>query len=274
MKQVSIIIPLFNQTALLNQTLLCLEQQTWKDFEILIVDNASDSPLSIPETCKKLDLKYLYLKKNHYYAQAVNLGISLTGTNRILILNSDVHLNKDYLHELLEVFNRDATIQCAHGLLLDTKGNVDSCGIRTGLCLQPVDVKHIDRPWEGPPGASFMISRDLCENLIERYGSVLDSDISFYYSDLAFACRLNEQGMKSLLVKNASGIHHRSSSVLMKKTPLLLFTYPKLSPEFKKLLMENRRSFKKKYFRFSKHSWRIPFIVLYDLMTICLKKTG
>ena len=79
MQEVTIVIPNYNGKRLLENCLKTLEQQTYKDFKVLVVDNGS-SDGSTEVSSEKLELEIVSLKENLGFCGAVNLGIQKTKT--------------------------------------------------------------------------------------------------------------------------------------------------------------------------------------------------
>ena len=85
MQEVTIVIPNYNGKRLLENCLKTLEQQTYKDFKVLVVDNGS-SDGSTEVSSEKLELEIVSLKENLGFCGAVNLGIQKTKTPYLILL--------------------------------------------------------------------------------------------------------------------------------------------------------------------------------------------
>ncbi len=88
-KALSVLIPTFNRPDALMECLAHLERQTFKDFEVVVVDDGStDSTLQQLETySSKSPLAIRYVsQKNSVPRRARNLGISLLQTPICLML--------------------------------------------------------------------------------------------------------------------------------------------------------------------------------------------
>ena len=72
----SVIIPTLNRKNLLKRALLSLRNQTFKNFEVVIVDDMSnDGSYEMIKTFNDLDLKYIENCSNGIIAKSRNLGI-------------------------------------------------------------------------------------------------------------------------------------------------------------------------------------------------------
>ena len=104
----SIIVPVFNRPDEVDELLLSLLNQTFTDFEVLIVEDGSQKPCD--EVCKKhadrLDLHY-FMKPNSGPGQSRNYGAERAKGEYLLILDSDVVLPKGYLNAIEEELKRE-----------------------------------------------------------------------------------------------------------------------------------------------------------------------
>lgn len=108
MQEVTIVIPNYNGKRLLENCLKTLEQQTYKDFKVLVVDNGS-SDGSTEVSSEKLELEIVSLKENLGFCRAVNLGIQKTKTPYLILLNNDTETDRYFVEKLLAgIKNRSA----------------------------------------------------------------------------------------------------------------------------------------------------------------------
>ncbi len=104
----SIIVPVFNRPDEVDELLSSLLNQTFTDFEVLIVEDGSQKPCD--EVCNKyadrLDLHY-FMKPNSGPGQSRNYGAERAKGECLLILDSDVVLPKGYLNAIEEELKRE-----------------------------------------------------------------------------------------------------------------------------------------------------------------------
>ena len=88
---VSVIIPVYNRSAYLPTAVKSVLNQTYKNFELIIVDDCSDDEtyFSIMPFLKDSRLTYYFLKKNHGVSYARNFGIKKSKGELIAFLDSD-----------------------------------------------------------------------------------------------------------------------------------------------------------------------------------------
>ena len=88
MSTVSVIIPTFNRAATILRAVKSVLQQSYKDFELIVVDDAShDETRSILE--KQSDVKALYLDSSQGVSNARNRGVAVSKGKWVAFLDSD-----------------------------------------------------------------------------------------------------------------------------------------------------------------------------------------
>ena len=99
----SIIVPVFNRPNEVDELLESLSHQTFRDFEVIIVEDGSKIPCK--DVCDKyadiLDLHY-YAKPNSGPGQSRNYGAERASGEWVIVLDSDVVLPEGYLHSVDE----------------------------------------------------------------------------------------------------------------------------------------------------------------------------
>jgi glycosyltransferase involved in cell wall biosynthesis len=95
----SVIIPTYNRLPILEKCLVALENQTFSDYEIIVVDDGStDNTIHwITENAEKLPHVKLFLKNHQGPAIARNLGIMKAKGEVIVFIDSDLVVTKTFL---------------------------------------------------------------------------------------------------------------------------------------------------------------------------------
>ncbi|AAL80893.1 glycosyl transferase [Pyrococcus furiosus DSM 3638] len=97
---VSVIIPTHNRAKLLKRAIISVLNQTFEDFEIIVVDDASsDNTPNIIESIKDSRIRYIRLEKNSGAPTARNIGIKKARGKFIALLDDD----DEWLPRKLEV---------------------------------------------------------------------------------------------------------------------------------------------------------------------------
>lgn len=99
-KKVSIIIPNYNGEKILKECLDSVLDQTYKNMEIIVVDDASiDQSIEILNRYK--EVKLVVNEHNSGFAASVNKGILTSKGEYVLLLNNDVVVENDFVEEMV-----------------------------------------------------------------------------------------------------------------------------------------------------------------------------
>lgn len=116
MCKVSIIVPIYNSEKYLETCLNSILNQTYKDIEIILVDDGStDNSINIYEKYKKNKNIKIYKKANGGAASAKNLGIKKATGEYVCFIDSDDVIEIDYveyLHNLITIGCYNMAIAC------------------------------------------------------------------------------------------------------------------------------------------------------------------
>lgn len=130
--KVTIIIPNYNGKHFMEPCLASLAKQTYKNFEILVVDNASsDGSLAYMKEHYP-DIKVIALDKNYGFSKAVNVGIKHSRTPFVILLNNDTTVDPHYVEEMVKAIEKSPKIfsvsskmiQMYHPDLIDSAGDL------------------------------------------------------------------------------------------------------------------------------------------------------
>ena len=108
-KQISIIVPLYNAEQYIERTLLGLLNQSWKDFELLLIDDGStDNSRQICDSFAKKDSRIkVFHQQNSGASAARNFGIRNASFPYICFLDADDFQDKDYLQTFIDTLDED-----------------------------------------------------------------------------------------------------------------------------------------------------------------------
>jgi glycosyltransferase involved in cell wall biosynthesis len=102
--KISVVIPTYNNAALLRETLNGVCGQTWKDFEVIVVDDGSTDDTAKIVKAYDPNVRYVH-QPNHGPAAARNKGVSLAHGDLIAFCDHDDVWNDQHLETMLRCFD-------------------------------------------------------------------------------------------------------------------------------------------------------------------------
>ena len=114
---VSIILPTFNRANYLERSINSVITQTFKNWELLIIDDGSiDETFEIVEIYLQNDDRIKYLKhKNKKLPISLNTGIQISSGKYVTFLGSDDEYKSDHIELRYTEMEKNADIDCLHG---------------------------------------------------------------------------------------------------------------------------------------------------------------
>ncbi len=129
MKAISLIIVNYNGLHLLKECLESLRLQTFRDFEIIIVDNASQDGSGEYIRANFPEVKLIVLPLNVGFGGANNEGLKQADGECIALLNNDAEADSDWLRNLADAMARNPAVGiCASKMLVHGTEVIDSAG--------------------------------------------------------------------------------------------------------------------------------------------------
>jgi len=216
--RISIIIPSWNGKALLAACLESLRGQTWRDFEVLVVDDGSTDGTG--EFVAQADpaVRVTRLPHNSGFCIATNTGIRESEGELVFLLNNDMTLAPDCLERLVGTLDVSAAAMAgplvlwrdepetvySAGDLIRVNGRPENIGYRAPLTGFALPARVF-----GVSAGAALVRRSLLDEiglLDERFGSYFED------ADLCFRARL--AGFEIALVPEARAYHVGSASLL------------------------------------------------------------
>jgi glycosyltransferase involved in cell wall biosynthesis len=106
----SIIIPTYNRSAILRETLLSVLSQTYLQYEIIVVDDGStDNTKEVVERMQSEKIHYYY-KKNEERSVARNYGADKATGDYLVFLDSDDKMKEDHLMSIFNYIDQFAVL--------------------------------------------------------------------------------------------------------------------------------------------------------------------
>ncbi|HSJ88503.1 MAG TPA: glycosyltransferase family 2 protein [Anaerolineales bacterium] len=227
---ISLIIVCWNSGEYVSRCLESLSLQTFKNFEILIVDNGSQdkSTVDLAEKYPQLDLHVKYLSGNIGFTAANNLGAKLAQGKWLVLLNADAFPEPDWLAELIRASEEHPDIAsfssrqlvAANPSILDGAGDtyhVSGLAWRLGLGYPANEYGLESSEIFSPCAAAAMYLR---QAFLDVDG--FDEDFFSYFEDVDLGFRLQLQGYRCLYVPQAV-VHHIGSATFGERSDFAFY---------------------------------------------------
>jgi GT2 family glycosyltransferase len=214
----SIIIPHLNGRHHLPVCLTSLRRQTFRDFEILLVDNGSTDGSQDYVRHHFPEVKLIELGQNRGFTGACNAGWQAAQGQFILLLNNDTEADPRWLECILDAFNRypQAGIIASKMLLFDQRDHFHTAGDYYRLDGMPGNrgVWQPDRgqyDTEEPVFSACGGAAAYRRQLLDQIG-FLDDDFFFSCEDMDVAWRAHLAGWQVIYVPTAVVYHKLKST--------------------------------------------------------------
>ncbi len=218
MPETSVIVVNYNGKHLLKECLDSLREQTYKDFETIVVDNASrDGSVTFLKD-NYPEVKVIQCEKNLGYGGGNNRGLSVAKGEYIVFLNNDTRADRDWLLHLVSAAKKDDGIgMCASKILnYDNPDVIDN----TGLLIYPdgiargrgrlqKDRGQFDEQKDVlfPSGCAGLYKKKMLDEI-----GWFDEDFFLYMDDVDIGLRGRLAGWKCIFVPEAVVYHKYSAT--------------------------------------------------------------
>lgn len=218
----SVVIPNWNGKHLLQTCLNSLKKQTFKNFEVVVVDNGSiDGSVEYIEKFKSQmsNLKCIKLDRNYGFAKAVNIGIKHSFSKYIVLINNDTEVDKNCLHFLVEAAKAHPKVGMVAAKMLNfyQKNVIDSTGDYIDVVghANNIGLGEKDGHKFNTPGGIFLITGGgglFKREVFDKVG-YLDEDYFAYFEDVDLGLRAQMVGFKGWFEPRAKIYHiHKATS--------------------------------------------------------------
>lgn len=254
---VSVIIVNWNGRHWLEQCLPTLAEQTYTDFEAIVVDNGSEDDSIVWLRENWPNVRVLSLSGNAGFAAPNNRGIEASRGEWIATLNNDTLLDREWLQNLVaETGDPQVGMVASLVVFWDEPDRVDAAGIlvdKAGLAWNRGHGRALDDvsfPAEvfGPNGSAALYRREMLSEI-----GLFDEDFFAYYEDVDLAWRARRAGWRCRLAPKAIVRHWHSATGGQ---------YPWLKTF---LISRNKLWTIIKNYDRAEFARRLPIILLYDL---------
>jgi GT2 family glycosyltransferase len=215
--RVSVVIPNGNGRHLLPDCLDSLRAQSYRDFEAVVVDNASSDGSRDLLRERYPEVRPIALDYNGAFARAVNAGIVGTTSEIVVLLNNDTAAEPDWLTELVGALDGapDAGMAASKLLLWDRRDTLHSAADFYGLDGVPGsrgvwtrDEGQYDRDRYvfGACGGAVAYRRTMLEDI-----GLFDGELVAYCEDVDLNLRAQAAGYRCVFAPRAR-VYHRLSA--------------------------------------------------------------
>lgn len=223
--EISVIIPNFNGANFLSNCLSSLQKQTFKNFDVIVVDNGStDNSVNLTKNSYPW-VRLIELSENTGFAKACNTGINASQAKHVAILNNDTEVMPDWLEELYRAIeeNKGAGMAASKILLNLESREIDSVGMLIypdGIGRQKgrgeIDRKQFDNDKETlfAHGCAAMYRMEMLKEI-----GLFDEDFFAYAEDTDIGLRGRFAGWKAVTAPKAV-VYHKYSATAGKYTSL------------------------------------------------------
>lgn len=216
--RVSVIIPTYNGLALLRPCLDSLRRQTYRDFEVLVVDNASGDGTVEALRRDYPEVRVLALSTNGGYTVGCNEGVRAARGELLVMLNNDTEAEAGWLSALVDALERhpEAGSAASRMMIYSDRTKIHSAGDLYRVNGMP-NSRGVWQPY-GPPfdqeafvfgacGGAAMYRRAM----IEEIGG-FEERFFMYCEDVDLNWRAQLAGWKCIYVPDAVVYHHLSAT--------------------------------------------------------------
>src|SRR5215212_9165506 len=232
--KVSIIMPTKDHAHLLKSCIEGIERlTTYRNYEILIIDNDSTEPATL-EYLTKTPHRVIPFREEYNYSRINNLGVSQSKGEYVLLLNDDTEvISGEWLEAMLEHAQRPE-VGAVGAKLIYPDGRVQHAGVVTGVGgswgLGVATHSHQFYPSTSPGyegtiakianysavTAACMLLRRL---VFDEVGGFNEEDLPILYNDVDLCLRIRERGYLVVYTPHAELYHHETMTRKKVDTP-------------------------------------------------------
>jgi GT2 family glycosyltransferase len=194
-KKLSVVIESYNVTDYLLRTIKSLYDNTHNDFELIIVDDASTDPSTIEaiNSLTQKNIKRIFLKKQGYFTNTVNVGVKASKGEYVVACNNDIDFSRNWDVALIQQFQ-------------DPKVFIVSPYQTDAIHLVPFD-KIAGTGNVGLRGPCFMLNKEAIDAMFP-----MPKSLRMWCSDNWLVWKAEQLGKKSVFAKDAVIYHYGSKA--------------------------------------------------------------
>lgn len=281
MPALTISIVTYNGVGKIEPCLRSLHAQTFSDFDIIVVDNASSDGTIAAVTNGAPEARIIPLHTNVGFGAGHNRAIRESTTPYVLVLNQDVVLQPTAIEKLMNAAEQSRAAVVGPLLLRPRSSTalpaiVDTAGLKKSWWWHVADRSSGRTVGEreqrsgflwGISGACALYRRDDLASVAYKGANGLDEYFDEYFfmykEDVDLAARLRRRGFRAWYEASAVGDHGRTGYAAAKTGQ---------QAEHRRRLPAYVReySYRNHWFVIIKHAWlwQLPFILVYEVVKL------
>jgi GT2 family glycosyltransferase len=215
---ISVVIPNWNGWTHLQGCLAALQAQTYRDFEIIVVDNGSVDESVVHVQAHFPEVRLVCLAENRGFAEGCNAGIAVAQGDFIALLNNDTLADPEWLAALIQAsqVHPEYAMWACRVVLADQPQVLDSAGDGLSVSAAPFKRGHLEPAADysvgqevfGPSGSAGLYRKTLLDTL-----GGLDADFFLIHEDVDLAWRARLTGARCWYVPDAI-VEHKVNATL------------------------------------------------------------
>ncbi len=214
----TVVVPNWNGRWLLDRSLAALFSQSYREFEIVVVDNGSTDGSVAWIKSEFPGVRVIALNHNTGFAAACNSGIQDSSAEFVVTLNNDTAPEADWLARLVEAADRhrDAGMFASTLILDRTPQAIDAVGVRVNRLGVARNIGHgspvtgqLSAPARlfGPCAGAALYRRELFNDV-----GLFDEGYFAYLEDVELAWRARWAGWDCVSVPGSRVLHAHSAT--------------------------------------------------------------
>ena len=225
MTELSIVIPYFNAASFLERTLEAIKQQVVVNYELIVVDDGSDTMNKNVLMANQYQIDVLLTQENQGQAAARNAGILKAKGEYILNWDADDYFEPDFSARAIKILNENPTIKLVTSYALRTADGV------SGELIKPAGGSYQNFLFENAAlGSAMFRKKDWQET-----GGYDEAEAVRGYEDWEFYLRLLYPNGEAFII------------------PEQLFTYHRHAESTTSLILRERSSLAKRKYIYTKN---------------------